>query len=350
MQEREIKYPLKFKPVFRPAIWGGKRLFAFMDCDREAVAADTLMEPTGECWGVSAVPGSESVVLNGRLEGMKLSEVTSRYGAELMGEENFRKYGTDFPLLVKFIDAAKDLSVQVHPGDEMAARRHGCSGKTEMWYVIDAEEHASLLAGFSSVMTRSEFEKLSGEELMQVLQKFHIKSGDMFHLPAGTVHSIGAGAFIAEIQQSSDITYRIYDYDRRDSSGKARELHTELALEAIDFSICGDSCKISDVGTLEQGEKIEAGSAGCVKSRYFTTSILDLHADNGAPRRCDFSYLHLHSFVILTCVAGSMSILYGNGQSLGAKQGDVVLLPADLQRVSFEVAAGSHCRFLETHI
>lgn len=350
MQERAIKYPLKFRPVFRPAIWGGGRLVAFMDCGTDQLSGIPCGEAIGECWGISAVPGYESVVLNGNLKGMSLSEVTSSYGVELMGEENSKKYGADFPLLVKFIDAAKDLSVQVHPNDRMAAERHGCSGKTEMWYVIDAAEGASLLAGFSSEVVKQEFEKLSGEEIMGLLQKFYIKEGDMFYLPAGKVHSIGAGAFIAEIQQSSDITYRIYDYDRRDASGRTRELHTQQALDAIDFSISGDACKISNIEADTLSDNIWERAVGNVKSEYFTTSMLELRSDGGKARSYDFSYAHLKSFVILTCVGGSMSVVYGNENVMGVKQGDVVLLPADLESVSFELAPYSECRFLETHI
>lgn len=310
----------------------------------EAVEGSSI----GECWGVSAMPGYESVVSNGHLEGMKLSELATAYGELLMGERNYARFGGEFPLLVKFIDAAKDLSVQVHPGDELAASRHNCSGKTEMWYVIDAEKGATLLTGFDGDITREEFEKLSGKEMMSRLKKFSIGSGDMFYLPAGTVHSIGAGAFIAEIQQSSDITYRIYDFERKDAQGRSRELHTKMALDAIDFSIKGQSCAISRKDVDSDSPNFWDNAVRAVDAPYFTTSLVKLKGMDGSLQRYNFNFEQLDSFVILTCVAGSAVISYGSGDHISLDRGNILLLPADLKEVTFEVV--SSCHFLETHI
>ena len=348
MQRRYIKYPLRFRPVFKKTIWGGDKLVPYVAGGDDQMSDMAGGSAIGEYWGVSAMPGYESVVSNGPLEGMKLSDLTSSSGELLMGTRNFARFGGKFPLLVKFIDAAKDLSVQVHPGDELAASRHSCSGKTEMWYVIDAEKGATLLTGFDGDMTREEFEKLSGKEMMERLKKFSIASGDMFYLPAGTVHSIGAGAFIAEIQQSSDITYRIYDFERRDLNGKCRELHTEMALDAIDFSIKGENCRIPKEDMDSDSLNFWDNAVKAVDAPYFTTSFVKLKGANGSLQKYNFNFERLDSFVILTCVDGSAVISYGNGERTSLDRGNILLLPADLKEVTFEVV--SSCHFLETHI
>lgn len=221
--------PLKFHPILKQTLWGGERIIPYKELASE-------LSRVGESWELSGMPGSESVVAEGPWTGSTLPELIGRFGAELLGKANYARFGQEFPLLVKFIDAREDLSIQVHPDDELARKRHGKSGKCEMWYVLEAEPGASLLTGFSRPIAPAEYERrVADNTLTDVLNRQAIASGDVFYLPAGRVHSIGKGSFIVEIQQSSDITYRIYDFDRRDAAGNSRELHTELAREAIDF-------------------------------------------------------------------------------------------------------------------
>ena len=221
--------PLKFHPILKQTLWGGERIIPY----KELASG---LSRVGESWELSGMPGSESVVAEGPWAGSTLSELIGRFGAELLGKANYARFGQEFPLLVKFIDAREDLSIQVHPDDELARKRHGKSGKCEMWYVLEAEPGASLLTGFSRPIAPAEYERrVADNTLTDVLNRQAIASGDVFYLPAGRVHSIGKGSFIVEIQQSTDNTYRIYDFDRRDAAGNSRELHTELARVAIDF-------------------------------------------------------------------------------------------------------------------
>ena len=203
-------YPLKFEPILKQTLWGGDKIISFKQLN------DTRTE-VGESWEISAVEGSESIVAEGPDKGMTLTEVLSKYREELLGEANYARFGVKFPLLVKFIDARQDLSIQVHPSDELAKKRHNSMGKTEMWYVIGADKGAKLRSGFSEQITPKEYkDRVYNNTITEVLQEYDIQPGDVFFLPAGRVHSIGAGAFIAEIQQTSDVTYRIYDFDRKD--------------------------------------------------------------------------------------------------------------------------------------
>src|SRR5574344_691871 len=225
-------YPLKFEPILKQTLWGGDKIISFKQLN------DTRTE-VGESWEISAVEGSESIVAEGPDKGMTLTEVLSKYREELLGEANYARFGYKFPLLIKFIDAKQDLSIQVHPSDELAKKRHNSFGKTEMWYVINADKGARLRSGFSEQITPKEYkERVQDNTITDVLAEYEIHAGDVFFLPAGRIHSIGAGAFIAEIQQTSDITYRIYDFGRVDAkSGKPRQLHIEEAREAIDFIV-----------------------------------------------------------------------------------------------------------------
>ncbi len=363
MQEKHIKYPLRFYPVLKQTLWGGNRIVPFLSLDNEKDdngVAYSQMEHVGECWAVSAIEGFESVVNGGSLEGYSLPQLVREYGKALVGGRNYERYGDEFPLLVKFIDAAQDLSVQVHPNDTLAAERHGCSGKTEMWYVLDAEKDARLLSGFATPVSVEQY-KQNPAKVVDALQSYNIVQGDMFYLPAGTIHSIGSGAFIAEIQQSSDITYRIYDYQRRDKSGNFRELHTELAADAIDFNAKG-SCKI-EYGhavcgnvALASNSSNETGNTAVesawnyavevVSDKHFTTSIISLENTNDAPdsfKEFEFDYRPLDSFVILTCTKGSCTL-----EGISLERGSVVLLPADMERVCIGVS--DMCELMETHI
>ena len=227
-------YPLLFETNLFPIVWGGHRL-------REMKGMSPIAEPVGESWEVSAVPGKESVVVNGPLSGRNLRDLTQEYGSDLLGKAVQEKFGSEFPMLVKFIDAESDLSIQVHPDDAVAMQRHGSMGKTEMWYVVDAKPGTYLYAGFAKSITSEEYRRrVEDGTICEVLAKHPIRMGDAFFIPAGRVHAICGGALIAEVQQSSDITYRIYDYGRMGMDGKPRELHTELAADVLDlFSTMG---------------------------------------------------------------------------------------------------------------
>lgn len=227
-------YPLLFEPNLHTVVWGGKRLRPY----KGLVPSD---EPIGESWEVSAIPSSASVIANGELKGRSIIDVIEAAPEDILGKSVAEKNGGKLPLLIKFIDAKRDLSIQVHPNDEMARRVHGKSGKTEMWYIIDAEPGSYLYAGFQKEITKEEYKRrVADGTITEVLAKHKVKPGDVFYLPAGRVHAICSGILLAEIQQSSDLTYRIFDYNRPGLDGKPRELHTELAAEALDFKVADD--------------------------------------------------------------------------------------------------------------
>ena len=226
--------PLKFEDILKPVIWGGNEICKFKDVNPK-------LEGIGESWEISQVEGNVSVVADGEYKGATLTEVMEKEGVSLLGKHVVERFGKDFPLLIKFIDARDFLSIQVHPDDTLAKERHNSFGKTEMWYVISAVEGAGLYSGFSQEITPEEYvERIENNTITDVLQFHEVKSGDVFFLPAGRVHAIGKGIFIAEIQQNSNITYRIYDYNRKDQNGNGRELHTELAKDAIDYKLYSD--------------------------------------------------------------------------------------------------------------
>lgn len=309
-------YPLKFEPILMERIWGGDKL------ETELKKPLNGRKDIGESWELSAVEGNVSVVSNGFLKGNTLSELIEIYMGDLVGERIFQQYGHAFPLLIKFIDAREDLSIQVHPDDELAEKRHQSFGKTEMWYVMQAEDGAQLISGFKGSVTPDQYVKaVETNALEALLAKHTVQAGDVFFIPAGRVHAIGAGILLAEIQQTSDVTYRIYDFGRRDANGKERELHTRQALDAIDFK------SYSNYKTPYQ--TVENGLSEVVTSPYFKTGILDL---NGQVVR---DYYSLDSFVILICTQGSAVLQYGEEGEEAIKEGDTVLLPADLKQVTF---------------
>ena len=253
-------YPLKFEPILKQTLWGGDKIIPFKHLN------ETLPN-VGESWEVSAVEGSESVVANGADKGYTLPEMVRKYKEELVGEANYARFGNKFPLLIKFIDAKLDLSIQVHPGDELAKKRHNSFGKNEMWYVIAADKGAKLISGFAEEITPKEYkDRVHNGTFAEVLQTCAIEPGDVFYVPAGRVHGIGAGAFVAEIQQTSDITYRIFDYNRKDKDGKSRELHTSQAMDAINFSDVQDDFRT-------EYERVQNEPVEMVASPYFTTSV-----------------------------------------------------------------------------
>lgn len=309
-------YPLKFTPILKPIIWGGDAICEFKDITPR-------QKGIGESWEISGVEGNVSEVAEGPLEGKKLDELIEDYKEELVGKSVYNKFGDKFPLLIKFIDARDNLSIQVHPDDELAKRRHNSFGKTEMWYVIDATKDAFLYSGFAKEMTPDEYVKsIDDNTFIDSLAQHKIKAGDVFFLPAGRVHAIGAGTFIAEIQQTSNITYRIYDYNRKGADGKERELHTELAKDAIDFKIY-DNYKNSYVSHKDEPVLLES-------CQYFTTNLLDL--DKEISR--DLS--DKDSFIIQICMGGACTVVDDNGNSLKVKQGETILLPALTKNITIK--------------
>lgn len=321
-------YPLKFKSILKEIIWGGSEICKFKNIEPQ-------QDGIGESWEISGVEGSVSVVANGALENKSLDSLIGEYKKQLVGEKIFDKFGTTFPLLIKFIDARDNLSIQVHPNDELGKKRHNSFGKTEMWYVIDAEKNAFLYSGFKKQMTPDLYVKsIEDDTFIDYLAKHEIKKGDVLFLPAGRVHTIGAGSFVAEIQQTSNITYRIYDYNRKDANGNSRELHTELAKDAIDYKIY-DNYRI-DYST-HKNEAVELESC-----QYFTTNLLDL--DNHITQ----DYKSTDSFVIYICMGGSCRILDNKGNELDIRRGESVLIPADT--ASVEIRPDENVLMLETFI
>ena len=322
-------YPLKFEPILKQTLWGGEKIIPFKHLN------ETLSN-VGESWEVSAVEGSESVVANGPEKGMTLPEMVRRYKEELVGEANYSRFGEKFPLLIKFIDAKLDLSIQVHPDDALAKKRHNSFGKNEMWYVISADPGAKLISGFSQEITPKEYkERVHDGTFAEVLQSCAIQPGDVFYVPAGRVHGIGAGAFVAEIQQTSDITYRIYDYNRKDKNGKTRELHTAQAVDAINFADVQDDFRTAYDHV--QNEPVEV-----VACPYFTTSVYDMTEEI----TCDYS--ELDSFVIFICVEGSCRLTDNENNEISLQAGETVLLPATTQNIT--IVPDQHVKLLETYV
>src|SRR6202012_3354008 len=321
-------YPLKFKTIFKDKIWGGHKIETYLHKD----FGD--LPNCGETWEISGVKSDVSVVANGGLAGESLADLLVKYKAELVGKKIYERFGNEFPLLVKFIDANEDLSIQVHPDDKLGKERHNSFGKTEMWYVIEADPGSTLIAGFNKELTQAEYlEKFNSGHLTDVLNKEDVKAGDVFFLPAGRVHTIGKGLLIAEIQQTSDITYRIYDFDRVDDKGNKRELHVEEALAAIDYK------HYPEYKTQYQPQKNEA--VHLVSCPYFTTNVLDF--DKSTTK----DYSALDSFVIHVCLEGAYELKY-NGESYPVKMGECLLLPNTVDKV--ELSTDKGFKILESYI
>ncbi|CDN33025.1 Mannose-6-phosphate isomerase [Mucinivorans hirudinis] len=304
---------LKFKPIYKERIWGGRELEKF---GKKLPKEKSI----GESWELSGVDGDVSVVSNGTLKGNNLSELVEVYMGDLVGEKNFEKFGEEFPLLIKLIDAQDYLSIQVHPDDALAAERHNSYGKTEMWYVVDCQEGASLYVGFNQKVDKAKYlEFLERGELEKLLRSYPVKKGDTFFIPAGAIHAIGKGILIAEIQQTSDITYRVYDFNRKDPNGNSRELHTEQALDAIDYSVRNDY----NVTALAARNEV----VRLVSCPYFETNTLEV---DGAMIR-DFAALD--SFVIYVCIEGEVHLATTDSAET-LKKGETALVPADVDEVA----------------
>ncbi len=317
-------YPLQFKPLLKERIWGGSALLS-----RDPKAKIT--PPVGESWEISGVTGDVSTIVNGFLKGNSLGEAVEVYMGELVGDEVFTRFGEEFPLLIKYIDAQDRLSVQVHPTDELSKVRHGAYGKTEMWYILDCEPGAQLLIGFKPGVTRQMYEKsVENGTVGELLNPVPVKPGDAYFIPAGTVHAIGKGILVAEIQQTSDVTYRVFDWNRTDDKGNPRELHTELALDAMDF----------DAPVRNVTQNPAPGQAALlVECPYFTANLVDVAG------RCERELASRDSFTIYICTAGSL-VARTPGGELTMKKDDIVLIPADQTNIVFEGAG----RLLETYI
>ena len=321
-------YPLKFHPIFKDKIWGGKKIHSVLKKDFSP------LDNCGESWEISGVPENESRIKYGHLTGMTLNQAIEEFKDRLLGQKVYEKFHNEFPLLIKFIDANDDLSIQVHPGDDLAWERHKSFGKTEMWYIIQADENAELIAGFNREMDKNAYmDHFRKGALMDVLNKEKVNAGDVYFIPAGRIHTIGKGLLLAEIQQSSDVTYRIYDFDRKDSNGNTRELHVEEALDAIDYRFYPEYRSKYDENT---GQLVEI-----VRSTYFTTNKLSLKSNLNRDTK---SY---DSFVIYICLEGQGHIEH-NDIRTRIGMGEVLLIPAEIDKYS--LMPEGHLKLLETYI
>lgn len=318
-------YPLKFQPILKERIWGGEKLKTLLN-------KKSTQPNIGESWELSDVEGDTSIVANGSLKGKSLKELLHTFGHNLLGHKNHEIFGTKFPLLIKFIDARDDLSIQLHPNDELAAKRHNSFGKTEMWYIMQAEKDSNLIVGFNQKVTPELYLKhLENKTLPKILNFEKVTSGDTYFIEVGRIHAIGAGVLLAEIQQTSDITYRVYDWDRRDAQGNERELHNDLALDAIDFDMENDF-KV-------QYSKSKNQSNEMVSCPYFTTNYLNI--TETIQKKNDHD-----SFIIYIGVEGSANIITENYTET-IKKGETVLLPAAI--TSFEITA-ENAKLLEVYV
>lgn len=321
-------YPLKFKPIIKDKIWGGTKL-------KTVLNKKTKTDKAGESWEISGYPGDVSQVKNGFLAGNSLEELIEVYMGDLVGDSVFEKFGTLFPLLIKFIDANDVLSIQVHPDDELAREQFGSFGKTEMWYIIEAEPGSETIVGFNQAVTRESYvSHLTNKTILSILNAEKTAAGDVFFIPAGRVHAIGKGILLAEIQQTSDATLRIYDFDRVDDKGNPRELHTEKALEAIDFKAYPEY-KTNYSKVPDQPNML----ATC---QYFTTNYFNL------ARKIDREYHEIDSFVIYMCLKGKITIVYNSDEKEQLVTGDTVLIPAEIKKV--QLIPEGESKLLEIYI
>jgi len=300
-------YPLQFEPILKERIWGGEKLKTILN-------KPITSKITGESWELSTVEGDVSVVSNGELKGKSLMDLIDEKPNEILGTEVYKRFGKQFPLLFKYLDAREDLSIQVHPNDKLAKERHNSFGKTEMWYVTQADPNSRIIVGFKENSSKEEYLKhLNDKTLVSILDTVTAKPGDVFFLETGTVHAIGAGLVVAEIQQTSDITYRLYDFDRKDAQGNTRELHVDLALDAINYN---------KVDTQKKYETKTNTSNVVVDCPYFTTNFLPLE------NKLEVSKSGT-SFTVYMCIEGSFEIEY-DGFKQSYKKGDTILVPAEI--------------------
>lgn len=306
-------YPLTFTPILKDRIWGGTKLKTYLN-------KPIVSETTGESWEISTVPGDISVVATGVLKGKNINEIIDLYPEEILGKLVISRFGKQFPLLFKFIDAKEDLSIQLHPNDALAKERHNSFGKTEMWYVMQADESARLVVGFKNDSNQQEYlAHLENKNLIDLLNEYPVSKGDVFFLETGTIHAIGAGVVVAEIQQTSDVTYRIYDWDRVDANGNGRELHTELALDAINYYTT-----TSKIDYKEEANK----STVVVDCPYFVTNIIALQETFIWKRTKE-------AFTVFMCTNGQFEMIV-NGEILRYRMGDTILIPACIENLTIK--------------
>jgi len=318
-------YPLKFQPILKSKIWGGQKL-------KNLLNKQSNLKNIGESWEISDLEGDTSIVSNGELKGSTLKQLLSTYQEALIGNKNFKQFGEKFPLLIKFIDAKEDLSIQLHPNDALAAKRHNSFGKTEMWYVMQADDEANLIVGFNQKVTPKLYLKHLGDKtLPEILNFDKVNEGDTYFIQVGRVHAIGAGVMLAEIQQTSDITYRIYDWDRIDDEGNARELHNDLAIDAIDFEM-EDDFRVSYSKEENQSNKM-------VACPYFTTNFI--HLTKAIQKENVYD-----SFIIYMCVEGEANVTV-EGFSETIKKGETILLPSALKRFGL---VSNNAKLLEVYV
>ncbi len=316
----------KFRPLLKQTLWGGNRIIPFKNINAD-------VKNIGETWDISGLKDAETKVSNGPFRGRSINTLLSGMKEKLIGEANYRRFGNTFPLLIKFIDARQDLSIQVHPDDDMAIRHGNECGKNEMWYVMESTPGATIYAGLKHPITPEEYkERVANDTITEVIASYPAREGDIYFIPAGRIHSIGAGCFVAEIQQTCDITYRIYDYKRRDKDGNYRTLHTEKAAEAIDYTVY-DEYRAPYESRKNEGVNV-------VSCPYFDTAIYDLDE----PMTLDYS--ELDSFVILIVVAGEGELTDNEGNTTTLHCGETVLLSATTEWVTIE----GNIKFLETYI
>ena len=309
----------KFNNIFKPVLWGGNKLMAFKGLPQQD-------QPIGESWELSAMPGRESIVAQGDDCGMTLPQLIERYGADLVGKDVFHRYGNQFPLLIKLIDARRDLSIQVHPDNGMAQRLHGCLGKNEMWYVLEADDGAMIRTGFNRGLTVEEFDRrLSDGSILDVINATDSQPGDTFYIPAGQIHAIGAGNLIVEIQQSCDITYRVWDYNRRDADGNLRPLHVQEAREALDF--------VPREGRVHDKPSLGPGMTGLINCPEFVVRHLEFDGNYTLENP------GCHTFVAIVCIGGEATLQAQGMKPVSLCQGETVLVPAIADRVEMMGAA-----------
>lgn len=318
-------YPLKFRPILKEKIWGGEKLNTYFHKDSDS-------KILGESWEISTVPEDISVVSNGPLKGKSLQDILEHFKSDLLGKKNYKRFGTDFPLLIKFIDAKEDLSIQLHPNDELAKKRHNSFGKTEMWYVMQADTDASLIVGFNQDMDKETYLKhLESKSLTKILNFDKVKEGDTYFIEAGRVHAIGAGVLLAEIQQTSDVTYRVYDWDRVDAEGNERDLHNDIAIDAFDFNM-RDDFRVS-----YESQKNESNEM--VNCPFFVTNFIEMNKTLRIENTHD-------SFIIYMCVDGDVEVSTEHSD-IKISKGETLLIPAVVKNYSLKT---DYAKLLEVYI
>ena len=320
-----LLHPLKFQPILKDKIWGGEKLITNFNKSSNS-------KILGESWEISTVPGDISIVSNGKLKGKTLQELINEFKAKFLGETNFKRFGEQFPLLIKFIDAKQDLSIQLHPNDELAKKRHNSFGKTEMWYVMQADTDANLIVGFNQKMDKDTYLKhLEDKTLTQILNFDKVKTGDTYFIEAGRVHAIGAGVLLAEIQQTSDVTYRVYDWDRVDANGNERDLHNDIAIDAFNFEM-KDNFRVDYKKTKNEANTM-------VSCPFFTTNYVELDANCTKKNNHD-------SFIIYMCVDGEVEICTETSKDTICK-GETILIPAAIK--DYELIS-NNAKLLEVYV